>query len=372
MITRPKRTVSQSSIQQLITETQAIQDQATNTYALQFFGDGADGNVTISSGTTVLARDMYYDNLTINGTGALDCAGYRVFVKTLLDLTAAPAGAIMRPTLNGGNASGATGGAHGGVLASGTIPGSGAAQSGQSGGLGVGQPSVNYGPAQHTLGGRTGRPGRSGAGGATAGSVAQTFTAFDHRHKHLGLYLDLSINGPIIQTLENILGFIGASGGGATPFSGGGGGAIGSPAALLAIFAREISRGVSTASGAIRTKGGAGGNGAQGTGTGTGGGSGGPGGGGGYLMLVFESLSGALANDAIDVSGGNAGTSANGQGTGSGANGSDGGGGGVVVMFDLGAGTITESRGPAGTTGGAASGTTAGAAGIGGAFLVDL
>src|SRR5579859_7573588 len=44
----------------------------TQTAPYRSFGDGSDGNVTISSGTTVITRDMYYNNLTINGSGQID------------------------------------------------------------------------------------------------------------------------------------------------------------------------------------------------------------------------------------------------------------------------------------------------------------
>lgn len=40
------------------------------------FGDGRDGNVTISSGVTTLTRDMFYNDLTISGTGSLVPNGY--------------------------------------------------------------------------------------------------------------------------------------------------------------------------------------------------------------------------------------------------------------------------------------------------------
>lgn len=48
------------------------------------FGDGSDGDVTISTPTT-LTRDMYYNNLTVNDTLTTD--GYRIFVKDTLDGT---------------------------------------------------------------------------------------------------------------------------------------------------------------------------------------------------------------------------------------------------------------------------------------------
>jgi len=47
------------------------------------YGSGNDGNVTISSNTT-LTRDMHYNNLTINDSVHLDTAGYRVFVRNSL------------------------------------------------------------------------------------------------------------------------------------------------------------------------------------------------------------------------------------------------------------------------------------------------
>ena len=47
------------------------------------FGDGSDGNVTISS-NTVLTRDMYYDNLTVNLGKVLDTQGYILYVKGIL------------------------------------------------------------------------------------------------------------------------------------------------------------------------------------------------------------------------------------------------------------------------------------------------
>ena len=47
------------------------------------YGSGSDGNVTIPTSGT-LTRDMYYNNLTVNGT--LDTGGYRLFVKETLTI----------------------------------------------------------------------------------------------------------------------------------------------------------------------------------------------------------------------------------------------------------------------------------------------
>jgi hypothetical protein len=47
------------------------------------FGSGKDGNVTISSNTT-LTRDMYYENLTIKSGKVLNTNGYKIFVRNVL------------------------------------------------------------------------------------------------------------------------------------------------------------------------------------------------------------------------------------------------------------------------------------------------
>ena len=47
------------------------------------FGDGRDGDVTITSNTT-LSRDMYYRNLTVNAGASLDTNNYSIFVSNKL------------------------------------------------------------------------------------------------------------------------------------------------------------------------------------------------------------------------------------------------------------------------------------------------
>jgi hypothetical protein len=54
----------------------------------ELYGSGADGNVTISTNTS-LTRDMYYNNLTINDGVHLNTAGYKVFVRNSLSLSSA-------------------------------------------------------------------------------------------------------------------------------------------------------------------------------------------------------------------------------------------------------------------------------------------
>ena len=49
------------------------------------YGSGMDGNVTITSNTS-LTRDMYYNNLQVDAGIVLDTAGFRVFVRNRLTM----------------------------------------------------------------------------------------------------------------------------------------------------------------------------------------------------------------------------------------------------------------------------------------------
>lgn len=59
--------------------------QAAAAAVNQAASDGLDGDVTITGGTTTLARDMYYNNLTIDPSGILITRGWRVFFRTLVN-----------------------------------------------------------------------------------------------------------------------------------------------------------------------------------------------------------------------------------------------------------------------------------------------
>src|SRR3989344_3261314 len=89
------------------------------------FGDGSDGDVTIT-GTTTLTRDMYYDNLIINPGGILQPSGYRVYAKT--SITIKDTGISRNNGGNAGNGSSGsgitqgTGGTAGAAAASGIFP----------------------------------------------------------------------------------------------------------------------------------------------------------------------------------------------------------------------------------------------------------
>jgi hypothetical protein len=64
------------------------------TNQLMPYGDGSDGNVSLSSGITTLTRNMFYNNLTLSGTAKIHTSGFKIYVKDTLDITAAAAGAI--------------------------------------------------------------------------------------------------------------------------------------------------------------------------------------------------------------------------------------------------------------------------------------
>ena len=79
------------------------------------FGDGSDGDVVISSNTT-LTRDMFYNTLIVNTGITLSTAGFRIFSKVSLVNN----GTISVTGGNGGN--GGTGLSGGAAGTAGTAP----------------------------------------------------------------------------------------------------------------------------------------------------------------------------------------------------------------------------------------------------------
>jgi hypothetical protein len=124
------------------------------------FGDGSDGNVTISSNTS-LTRDMYYDNLTIDGSVTLNPNGYRIFVSGTLTLDN---GAIIARNGNPGTSSGGFGAG----LAAGTLG---------VGGVGAGDEDTPNN-VSNSLGG-SGGGGYNGSSGYNAGASATAVPAAD-------------------------------------------------------------------------------------------------------------------------------------------------------------------------------------------------
>lgn len=253
------------------------------------FGDGSDGDVTISTSAT-LSRDMYYENLTITSAGSLNPSGYRIFVAGTL--TMAPGAEIQRYGSNGDD-SGIPGSAQAtGTMAGGTAGGEGAwgsitfptggvagtnnntalGGSGGGGGDGLNTSSASGGTASHT---------------ATLGGV------------EFGASYPLIIRGTTIVLNTRLGGGCGGGGGGGgdgvtSPYVGGGGG---SGAGIILISARKI---LAASGSLINLYGGDGGN-------GEGDNCGGGGGGGGGAFVCFTSSSSMDLLWTINVSGGAAG-----------------------------------------------------------------
>jgi hypothetical protein len=203
------------------------------------FGDGLDGDVTITDATT-LTGDMYYQNLTISAGTSLNPGGFRVFVSGTLTL--ANGASIAR---NGNNALGSNGGA---ALEAGTLGGSGAggnffnpatSAANSLGGSG-GSPQFNGGVASP--------PAASAGGGGVFRSALQALSG-------------RSLDGAVVY---------GGGGGGSNIFNGGGGGG-----GVVVVVARKVV--VSGSPTFIGAHGGSGSGSAA---------SGGGGGGGGVVVVI--------------------------------------------------------------------------------------
>jgi len=314
---------------------------------LLIYGDGSDGNVTISSGTTTLTRDMYYNNLTVNGTGTLDTAGFNVFVRGLTTVdTSAGGGGIQRRGGNGGNGgngsldAGGTGGTAGTISTSpaktaqalnGRDGGNGTTISsdGQAGNFGT-TTSLNYvhsnGATGGTGGGGSGMLSRPGGAGGTGG-VSSSDSIVKPRNIFSAM-MPFMVTGDTTIARFNITPGSGSGGGGGgasdggSNCGGGGGGGSGATGGFLFLSTNRLSI---TGTGAINANGGNGGNGGNGhtVGSATGGrGGGGAGGNGGVAVVSYISKTGT---GTITANGGTGGTAGTGGGTANnGANGANG------------------------------------------------
>ena len=208
--------------------------------------DGWDGNLTASSGTTTLTRDMYYDTVTLSGTAQIVTNGWLLACK-VLDLTAAGANAINWNGNAGGNGSGVTGGTAGtaataqvvGNNTAGTAGGTGGA-SGVAGTQAAAVSSVNPGN-----GGRSNTSGAGGSGnsGANAGGAARAGVAITAQHIMGGFRIPPQQNsGTALARINGGNGGAGGGGGGGGTGggAGGGGGGGGAGGSVLAVLANEI------------------------------------------------------------------------------------------------------------------------------------
>jgi hypothetical protein len=251
--------------------------------------NGSDGNVTISTPTT-LTRDMYYDNLTVNSTLTTD--GWIIYVKGTINGTGS---IIYGFNNNGGNAINTNGslfgqGGQGNIgkrlpSLSGGNGGSGSLNGNQPG---PGQEGTSSTSGIGKNGGNSGNAGNNGASPAfpqnsTGGniSVIKKFGIFSFNTFNM---LDTLING----SFTNYLGGAGGAGGAGGSYNGnigqianGGGG--GGGGGVIFISANNFSGSFSLIAN--------GGNGGNGSSVGspyniTGGGGGG--GGGGAVVILYN------------------------------------------------------------------------------------
>lgn len=329
---------------------------------LSLYGDGTDGNVTISSGTTTLTRTMYYNNLTISGTGSLNPNGQMIYVKGTLDISAAPASAIYFPPNAGGNASVNTGGTAAATLQAGLANANAAPNAGKNGSTTTGNPSTStittlVATIGAVLGGNSGSSGTGGNGTSGNGGAGYTKAAIP-TVSYGAAFTPIELSGTGAAPRGGALGAEGGSAGGDGTAGGGSGGGP-SGGGVITIHAATINRGASTAAAAIYAPGGKGGDGGTAAGGNRGGGGGASGAGGGVVILMYATLTGAPATGAISVPGGAGGTGGSKTGTGADGAGGDGGDGGRYISKNSTTFTVTNTL--SANTGSAHSGTTGGA-----------
>jgi len=258
--------------------------------AINNYGDGSDGDVTISSPTT-LTRDMYYNNLTVNST--LTTAGYKIFVADTItgtgtiDWGTANNGSAGSPGNSGSAGGGGSGGASSGngqfVSTAGSDGGAGSpGTNGTAGTAGVARTSSIGGNGSNGGGGQ-GTSGGTGGGGGTGGTATvQT---------KVGVFANLSIFGIDFKKDGTFIpyqaaGGSGGGGGGANNFSGanaGGGGGAGASGGIVFIMAKTWA-----GTFVIKSVGGNGGAGGAAYAGGAAGGGGGGGGRGGSSIVIYK------------------------------------------------------------------------------------
>lgn len=326
-----------------------------NCWFAEAFGDGSDGDLTISSGTTTATALMCFQTLTISGTGKYDVDIYSPVRGFLLDLDNAPTSAIVGKIQNGttsvsttaGGATGALSPIGGPITSVGSRGGNGATGNGSNGDNGSEQNQIH--PRQSTAGatgggGGNGTGGRLGGTGATFVSIGSptpyTMKAADYPWT---AFMPPPNTTRIHSNRYSGLGGGGGAGDGTNAGGGGGGGA--SAGVYLGLCFAAISRGASTASEAIKIAGGVGGNGFTPTTGNAGGGGGGGGGMGGWVRILCGKLIGTAKTDAVSAPGGTGGDGGNGVGTGLGGQGGRGGAGGTVVIQEMATMSVTITNG---------------------------
>lgn len=269
--------------------------------AINYFGDGSDGDVTISSDTN-LTRDMYYNNLTINSGKVLDKKGFEIFVKGTLSGsgTIQDTGSVTQSAGTGGTGQ--------------SSPGNGGA-----GGTAT-EATENF--VINATGGAGGNGGIGGGTGGVGGSATASNRNYALNSANIlnFVYFTKSALYYLLSRNRNkyLVGVSGAGGGGGTSngtnlSAGGGGGAGGLGGIGFCLFINTYAfTGTLKANGANGSNGG---NSYAGTSGAAGAGGGGGGGAGGSIVVIYGTKSNSITTNITGGTGGVSGT-----GTGPGTN----------------------------------------------------
>jgi len=259
---------------------------------LSGFGDGSDGALSISSGTTTLTADKQYTSISVSGTAILETAGYRIYCQGTVTVDATSGACIRNNGGAGGNASAGTGGTAGTVAPGVNVPAGVAGKDGANGRSSTGTGASGTAGDNTTLsigvvgvaGGAGGGAGGGNNGGA--GGAAGTISVSANKLATIADTSPLADYALSTNTFAAVKGGSGSGSGGAGGQNGsavtsGAGGGSGASGGCVFIAAKQFTL---SGTGAIQAKGGAGGNGGNANGTGggiVGGGGGGAGGAGG-------------------------------------------------------------------------------------------
>jgi hypothetical protein len=258
------------------------------------WGDGADGDVVIGAGTTLLARDMFYNSLTVQSGGILKPQGFRIFVKTA---TQVDAGGSINDNGNDAGVPPAIGGA---LSAIGWLQNA-------SGGGGTGRSSTGVGSGGSAVSNSITTNGTAFARGGAGGSASNPSAVGGSGGTAA---LGTSLPGVRLLTVfTDFRGYLGAAfnsttgggGGGVDITAGGTGTSGGGGGAGRSVWLQSntiILNGTISANG---------GNGADAVGTGAAKAGGGGGGAGG--IVVVQTTTPATSLTGVTVNGGAAGTS---------------------------------------------------------------
>lgn len=314
---------------------QSLLDAISNNVHNGDFGDGSDGDVTVST-TITLTRDMFYNNLTVSVGGIINTANYKIYVKTLATIAGSlrnnggDGGAGGQTTGSGGSGGGGGGGGAGivalfakNIVLSGSIQAKGG--KGGNGGAGL------YSPGGGGVVGTAGSAGVSPSAGSMVGGANGGIGGVGGANNGVA---GVSAS----QTLNSGNAGTGGTGGFSQGGGGSGSGAGGGVNTISPTIPRTITLMQILLFGLLQIRGASGGGGGGGSpnsasGYYVGGGGGGGGGNGGGILMYYETLANTGTLDVTGGLGGTGGVSGGGSST-AGANGTNG-VDGVVIQLDL-------------------------------------